>query len=168
MKMTNKNHHQAGRFREGGGSSPLIFTGISITEVAAASREMPNRSLRRLIRWSRHRASRRGKITFPVRHSDGNCWEIASSTVVYVTSRIIRDAVVARDIESNGCRNCPASNVWHYIRNGGLDDPPSRNSTSRKLYSGFSTCSLGCCSSARASMISRGSCTGGGYFGSAQ
>ena len=36
MKMSNSNHHHAERFREGGGFSPLIFSGISIIEVAAA------------------------------------------------------------------------------------------------------------------------------------
>lgn len=36
MKITNKNHHHAGRFREGGGSSPLVFAEISAIEVAAA------------------------------------------------------------------------------------------------------------------------------------
>lgn len=36
MKMTSNNHHHAGRFGEGRGSSPLVFAGISITEVDAA------------------------------------------------------------------------------------------------------------------------------------
>lgn len=49
MNMSNKNHHHAGRFREGGGSSPFVFAGISITEVASALKE----------RWSRHRTSSR-------------------------------------------------------------------------------------------------------------
>jgi hypothetical protein len=34
--MTNSNNHHAGRFREGGVSSPLVFAGISIIEVPAA------------------------------------------------------------------------------------------------------------------------------------
>jgi hypothetical protein len=34
MKMTNNNHHHAGRFREGDGSSPLVFARISIFEDA--------------------------------------------------------------------------------------------------------------------------------------
>jgi hypothetical protein len=35
-KMTNNNNHHVGRFCEGGGSSPFVFAGICITEVAAA------------------------------------------------------------------------------------------------------------------------------------
>jgi hypothetical protein len=34
--MTNNNNHHVGRFCEGGGSSPFVFAGICITEVAAA------------------------------------------------------------------------------------------------------------------------------------
>jgi len=39
MKMRNKNHHHAGRLREGGVSSPLVFAGISIIGVPAAMKK---------------------------------------------------------------------------------------------------------------------------------
>jgi hypothetical protein len=41
MKMSNNNHHHAERICEGRGSSPLVFAGISIIEVAAALKKNP-------------------------------------------------------------------------------------------------------------------------------
>ena len=63
-KMTNNNNNHAGRFREGGGSSPLVFAGIAITEVAAALKKDAESQSITLDSWAEQPDISPGQIHF--------------------------------------------------------------------------------------------------------